>query len=353
MLARAQAAGDADGRARVRGARGAPGRDLLRAAGGRRRGDARVDAGVRLRRGGRGAGARTCCASMALAQGAFAMLGHRDDGAHEHRARADWRRCSRWRAVVAVGGACALRVPGAAFGHEQLRALGAGRGGRRSPWRWSSAGCSCGGARGRSSRRRRRVRVGAALAACVALGFVTPRFGRLVTPVVAAAVVAAVYIGAPRRDARASGKPTWRCVRALARQARGRQPGRLTAGRRSAERRPPFRRRAGRASARAGAGTSGPCRPCAPPCSCCCPPPRAARSRYARSNVSIAASLAILNGTRDVDRRAAARTPPPGVDRRMAGPAFCSTTRCARRSCAARARCPASRGAPSPRAPAA
>jgi len=93
-------------------------------------------------------------------------------------------------AVIAVGGACALAVPGASFGHDQLlrstQAAGA-----------ALAAAMVVGAvlvrmtAGAFVPSATAVRAALALAACVALGLVTPRFGRLVTPLVAVAVAAA------------------------------------------------------------------------------------------------------------------------------------------------------------------
>ena len=47
--------------------------------------------------------------------------------------------------------------------------------------------------------------------------------------------------------------------------------------------------------------------------------------RYARSKVSIDASFAILKGTAMSTGGGSAEAPSPGVERRMAGPAFCRT----------------------------
>jgi stage V sporulation protein B len=128
--------------------------------------------------------------AMVLAQGAFAMLGiattvltsvGREAVAATLTATA----------VVAVGGACAIAVPGAAFGHAQLVrsaeasgialavALVAGALLVRTTTKAFVPAATA-------------ARVALALAACVALGFFLPRVGRLVTPV-AAAVVAAGF----------------------------------------------------------------------------------------------------------------------------------------------------------------
>lgn len=95
-------------------------------------------------------------------------------------------------AVVAVGGSCWLAVPNAAFGHEQLlRSAQAAAGAL-------AAAMVVGGflvktATGAFVPPKTAVRVGAVVAALVALGMFTPRFGRLLTPVVAA-VVAGIYL---------------------------------------------------------------------------------------------------------------------------------------------------------------
>jgi stage V sporulation protein B len=128
---------------------------------------------------------------MVLAQAAFAMLGiattvltsvGREGAAALLTAGA----------VVAVGGACALLVPGAAFGHDQLLRSAEASGAALT------AALVVGGVLVRVTTGAfvppaTAVRAGGALAACVALGLVMPRVGRLVTPL-AAMAVAGVYL---------------------------------------------------------------------------------------------------------------------------------------------------------------
>ncbi len=129
---------------------------------------------------------------MVLGQGAFTMLGIATTvltSLGRERSAA----VLTLTAVVAVGGACAVLVPAASFGHEQLvRSAAATAAGmvaalvvavavvRRSAGAFVPTGTT--------------LRVAVALAGCVALGFVMPTFGRLVTPVIAL-VVAAIYGG--------------------------------------------------------------------------------------------------------------------------------------------------------------
>jgi len=126
---------------------------------------------------------------MVLAQGAFTMLGIATTVLTSV-GREGLAALLTAGAVVAVGGACALAVPGASFGHDQLlrstQAAGA-----------ALAAAMVVGAvlvrmtAGAFVPSATAVRAALALAACVALGLVTPRFGRLVTPLVAVAVAAA------------------------------------------------------------------------------------------------------------------------------------------------------------------
>jgi hypothetical protein len=94
--------------------------------------------------------------------------------------------------VVAVGGSCWLAVPNAAFGHEQLlRSAQAAAGALAVAM--VVGGFLVKAATGAFVPPKTAVRVGGVVAALVALGVFTPRFGRLLTPVVAA-VVAGVYL---------------------------------------------------------------------------------------------------------------------------------------------------------------
>jgi stage V sporulation protein B len=127
---------------------------------------------------------------MALAQGAFTMLGIATTvltSLGRERSAA----VITLGAVVAVTLSCAILVPGAPFGHAQLV---------RSAEATGAAMVVSLIVAGGIVRARARafvplatgVRVGLALAVCTAMGFAMPRFGRLVTPGVALAI-AAVY----------------------------------------------------------------------------------------------------------------------------------------------------------------
>jgi hypothetical protein len=95
-------------------------------------------------------------------------------------------------AVVAVGGSCWLAVPDAAFGHEQLlRSAQAAAGALAVAMVVGAVLVKT--ATGAFVPPKTAVRVGGVVAALVAVGMFTPRFGRLLTPVVAAAV-AGVYL---------------------------------------------------------------------------------------------------------------------------------------------------------------
>ncbi len=130
--------------------------------------------------------------TMVLAQGAFAMLGIATTVLTSI-GRERMAALVTLGAVVAVGTACAVLVPQASFGHDQLV---------RSAQASGVALLSTLVVAGVLVRRRTgafvpaatALRAGIGLAACVALGFVMPRFGVLVTPLVAAGVGLA-YLG--------------------------------------------------------------------------------------------------------------------------------------------------------------
>jgi stage V sporulation protein B len=96
-------------------------------------------------------------------------------------------------AVVAVGGTCIVLVPQASFGHDQL-VRSAQASGVALLATLVVAGMLVRAQTGAFVPVATALRAGIALAACVALGFVTPRFGRFVTPLVAAGVAFA-YLG--------------------------------------------------------------------------------------------------------------------------------------------------------------
>jgi stage V sporulation protein B len=129
---------------------------------------------------------------MALAQGAFAMLGIATT-VLTSLGRERLAAAITFAAVVAVGTACTVMVPHAAFGGQQLLRSAEASGGallvtmlvaaavvRRDTGAFVPAATV--------------VRVGIALGTCVAAGFFLPRFGRLLTPVIAA-TVGLVYLG--------------------------------------------------------------------------------------------------------------------------------------------------------------
>jgi stage V sporulation protein B len=129
--------------------------------------------------------------TMVLAQGAFTMLGIATTvltSLGRERAAA----LVTLGAVIAVGASCALLVPGAAFGHAQLV---------RSAEATAAAllvslvvgGVLVRGHAGAFVPPATAVRVLVAVAACTALGFVMPCFGRLLTPIVAL-VIAGSYV---------------------------------------------------------------------------------------------------------------------------------------------------------------
>ena len=127
--------------------------------------------------------------TMVLAQAAFAMLGIATTVLTSV-GREGLAAMLTAGAVIAVGGACALAVPGASFGHDQLLRSAQAAGAALALAMVvgavlvrTTAGAFVPPATA--------VRAALALAACVALGLVTPRFGRLVTPLAAVAVAAA------------------------------------------------------------------------------------------------------------------------------------------------------------------
>jgi stage V sporulation protein B len=124
--------------------------------------------------------------TLTLAQGAFTMLGIATTVLTSLGDERDAARVTAG-AVVAVGVACAALVPGAAFGHAQLvrsaQATGAAL----------AIALVVGGVLvkkrvGAFVPAATAARVGLAVGACTALGFFTPCFGRLLTPVAALAV---------------------------------------------------------------------------------------------------------------------------------------------------------------------
>jgi stage V sporulation protein B len=130
--------------------------------------------------------------TMALAQGAFAMLGIATTvltSIGRERVAA----LVTLGAVLAVGSACVVLVPQASFGHDQL-VRSAQASGVALLAALVVAGMLVRARTGSFVPLATAVRTGIALAACVALGFVTPRFGALLTPLVALAV-AATYLG--------------------------------------------------------------------------------------------------------------------------------------------------------------
>jgi stage V sporulation protein B len=129
---------------------------------------------------------------MVLAQGAFAMLGIATTvltsiGGERTAAFVNLL------AVVAVGAACAIVVPAGDFGQAQLARSAQATGGAMLVMA-IAAGFLVRARTGAFLALGTGLRVGAALAACIAVGLYAPRFGRLVTPVVAL-LVAAAYVG--------------------------------------------------------------------------------------------------------------------------------------------------------------
>jgi len=126
---------------------------------------------------------------MALAQGAFTMLGIATTvltSLGRERSAA----LVTLGAVVGVGLACAALVPGAPFGHAQL-VRSAVATGAALVVSLVVAGAFVRARAGAFVPFSTGARVGLALAVCTAAGFAMPRFGRLVTPVMALAVACA------------------------------------------------------------------------------------------------------------------------------------------------------------------
>jgi stage V sporulation protein B len=128
---------------------------------------------------------------MVLGQGAFAMLGIATTVLTSV-GREGLAALVTAGAVVAVGGSCWLAVPSTPFGHAQLvRTAQATAGGLAialvvgATLVRAVVGAFVPG--------KTALRVGLALAVCVAIGLLSPRFGRLVTPIVAA-VIAGLYL---------------------------------------------------------------------------------------------------------------------------------------------------------------
>jgi stage V sporulation protein B len=130
--------------------------------------------------------------SMALAQGAFAMLGIATT-VMTSIGRERMAALVTLGAVITVGAACGILVPQAAFGHAQL-ARSAQASGAALVVAFVIAAVLVRGRTGAFVPPATAARVLGALAVCVAIGFFAPRFGRLVTPIVAAAV-AVGYVG--------------------------------------------------------------------------------------------------------------------------------------------------------------
>jgi stage V sporulation protein B len=130
--------------------------------------------------------------TMALAQAAFAMLGIATTVLTSI-GRERMAALLTLSAVIAVGGACAVLVPQASFGHDQL-VRSAQASGVALLATLVVAGFVVKRQTGAFVPVATAVRVGLALGACVTIGFVTPRFGRLLTPL-AAIAVAGGYLG--------------------------------------------------------------------------------------------------------------------------------------------------------------
>jgi stage V sporulation protein B len=129
--------------------------------------------------------------TMALAQGAFAMLGIATT-VLTSLGRERTSALLTLGAVIAVAGACAVLVPGAAFGHEQLVRSAQASGGALAATLvvgWILVRARTGAFVPAMTA----ARTGIGLAVCVGLGLVMPRVGRLVTPLLAV-VVGAVYV---------------------------------------------------------------------------------------------------------------------------------------------------------------
>lgn len=128
---------------------------------------------------------------MALAQAAFAMLGIATTVLTSI-GREGLAALLTLGAVVAVGGACAVLVPGATFGHDQL-VRSAQASGMALVVTLVVGGFLVRRATGAFIPAATAIRCLLGLGACVAIGLVAPRFGRLVTPV-AAAAAGVVYL---------------------------------------------------------------------------------------------------------------------------------------------------------------
>ena len=122
---------------------------------------------------------------MALAQAAFAMLGIATTVLTSI-GREGTAALLTLGAVVAVGGACAALVPGATFGHDQLLRSAQASGMALTATLVVGA-VLVKRATGAFIPAATAIRCLLALAACVAVGLVAPRFGRLLTPIAAAA----------------------------------------------------------------------------------------------------------------------------------------------------------------------
>jgi stage V sporulation protein B len=128
--------------------------------------------------------------TMALAQGAFTMLGIATT-ILTSLGRERLAALITLGAVIAVAASCAVLVPGAEFGHAQL-VRSAEATGVALVIALVVAGGAVRSHTGAFVPAATAVRVGLALAACTALGFVMPCFGRLATPAVAL-VIAVMY----------------------------------------------------------------------------------------------------------------------------------------------------------------
>jgi stage V sporulation protein B len=123
---------------------------------------------------------------MALAQGGFAMLGIATT-VLTSLGRERMSAILTLAAVIAVAGACSLLVPNAALGHEQL-VRSAQASGAALAATLVVAGAIVRVRTGAFVPLATGVRCGLAVAACVGLGLVLPRVGRLATPALAMAV---------------------------------------------------------------------------------------------------------------------------------------------------------------------
>ncbi len=130
---------------------------------------------------------------MVLGQGAFAMLGIAMTVLTSV-GREGLAAIVTAGAVLAVGVSCWLAVPSAPFGHDQLlRTAQAAAGALALSLAVGAALVRA--VTGAFVPAKTALRVGLAVGACVAIGVFTPRFGKLVTPVVAA-LLGAFYLAA-------------------------------------------------------------------------------------------------------------------------------------------------------------